>query len=192
MSTLEKIGVLCMLTLAAIAMYHGKQLVQQTAETPAAEVRQSDGSLVLERSATDVGAKAPSKLPTGSKMERKVEVKVRPIGGLKLPANATTSDCPPVTVDLALLRQDDDTRRVVASSPDGRVISGLDIPVDTLASASGKWAAGISLDPIHQTPGIWMDRDWSRLRVGVEINRVRQMVGGVAGTEGRIRIGFAW
>lgn len=41
-------------------------------------------------------------------------------------------DCPPVTVDLSLVRMPDKTRRVVASSPDGVVLSGVDIPVEPL------------------------------------------------------------
>lgn len=39
-------------------------------------------------------------------------------------------DCPPVTVDLSLVRMPDKTRRVVASSPDGTVLTGVDIPLE--------------------------------------------------------------
>ena len=41
--------------------------------------------------------------------------------------------CPPVTVDLSLIRDDKGAYRTIASSPDGQVISGVDIPLAALA-----------------------------------------------------------
>ena len=43
---------------------------------------------------------------------------------------------PPVTVDLSLVREKDGSKRVVASSPDGAIVSGLDIPIETLTLGS--------------------------------------------------------
>src|SRR5262249_11961117 len=37
--------------------------------------------------------------------------------------------CPPAEVDLSLIRSPDKTERVIASSPNGNILSGLDIPV---------------------------------------------------------------
>ena len=51
--------------------------------------------------------------------------------------------------------------------------------------------AGISLDPIHQTPGVWIERDLMRLRVGVEANQVHVKGGGRDG-EFRVRLGWVW
>ena len=38
--------------------------------------------------------------------------------------------CPQVEVDLSLVRMPDQTRRVVASSPNGAVVGGLDVPIE--------------------------------------------------------------
>ncbi len=131
------------------------------AETAAPEVRQKDGSLILERKPEDpkqAAAIAPRKIdiPAGAKIEREVQVTVaqnipgaapgvpnlRGIdsgtgsstpGSLKsnLNANILSPTCPPLHVDLALLRLKDQTQRVVASSPDGTIVGGVDIPLDS-------------------------------------------------------------
>jgi hypothetical protein len=52
---------------------------------------------------------------------------------LKSPLNAnilSPTSCPPLTVDLSLVRLKDQTHRVVASSPDGTIVGGVDIPID--------------------------------------------------------------
>lgn len=43
--------------------------------------------------------------------------------------------CPPVRVDLSLVRMKDKTRRVLASSPDGSVVGGIDVPIESAALA---------------------------------------------------------
>ena len=51
-------------------------------------------------------------------------------------------DCPTVTVDLSLVRMPDQSRRVVASSLDGVVLSGLDIPLEPIQQATAPlWIA---------------------------------------------------
>ncbi|MDE2440165.1 MAG: hypothetical protein KGP14_04000 [Betaproteobacteria bacterium] len=165
-------------------------------ESAAPAVAQADGSVVIERAGPSAPRpKPPHQLPKGSTEERRVSVTVAPLigPGIKLPANATTADCPPLEVDLSLVKMPDETRRVVASSPDGRIVGGLDIPVEPINFvAPRKWSAGLSLDPIHQTPGVWLDRDWSRLRIGVEINQTRVFRGGPTGAEARVRVGVIW
>lgn len=134
------------------------------AETPAVAMRQKDSSLVLER-APDPNAKAPSVIPKGGVLERVVHVTVLPGGPTatsrtnapesiegpnrgalpSTPAMATPAGgCGAVRVDLALVRMPDGSRRVVASSPDGAVLGGVDVPV-TPAEAlrpAPRWAAG--------------------------------------------------
>lgn len=129
-------------------------------EPAAPAVRQKDGSLELERakqgSATPL--KPAGIIPKGGKIEREIRVTIDPngtktdgksgdmAGGSPLPSEIaprgaisqnTTSDlklagprCPQVTVDLSLVRMPDQTRRVVASSPNGTVVGGLDVPID--------------------------------------------------------------
>lgn len=155
-------------------------------ETPAAEVRQPDNSLELAR-APDAKAKPKQIIPKGAKVERVAQVTVQG-PGLKMP-DATTRPCPPVTVDLSLVRLHDETRRVLASSPDGVVLSGIDIPVESAAVPEPKpWAVGISMNPVQQTFGVWIERDVMRLRAGAEINQTRNVFGST-GMEARVRLG---
>ncbi len=99
-------------------------------EPPALAIRQSDGSLVLERN-PDPAVKAPAEIPRGVKLEHvvKVEVQPRPTSNAKVSLGSGIADpCLPTEIDLSLLRNPDTTQRIVASSPDGRIICGLDIP----------------------------------------------------------------
>jgi hypothetical protein len=122
-------------------------------DPPAAAIRQSDGSLILERK-LDPNAKPAQEIPKGSVVERIVYVTVKPrasgvdqlptIGGA-LPvvvAPAVATPCHPVRVDLTLIRQPDQTRRVIVSSLDGDVIGGLDVPVESAPEQirAQKWA----------------------------------------------------
>jgi hypothetical protein len=120
-------------------------------DPPAAAVRQSDGSLIPERK-PDPSAKPAQEIPKGSVVERIVYATIKPksavdplpmIGDVQqavvVPAVATP--CPPVRVDLTLIRQPDQTRRVILSSPDGEVVGGLDVPVDAAPEQRvQKWA----------------------------------------------------
>ena len=103
--------------------------------------RQTDGSLILER-APDANAKPAQQIPAGAKVERIERIVVRPTapstsaaataptngsgqpGAASIPALPSTT-----TVDLTLLRMNDNTERVVASSPDGEIVGGIDVPV---------------------------------------------------------------
>lgn len=88
-----------------------------------------------------------------------------------IPAVASDScDCPPVTVDLSLVRMPDKTRRVVASSPNGQILSGIDIPIESAKiPRSLPWAIGgtYSYDGAHRFGG-FIDRDLGPFHLGVE------------------------
>ena len=119
-----------------------------TVEVALPAQRQTDGSLILER-APDATAKPAQQIPAGAKVERIERIVVRPTvpstsAAVTAPTNGSgqqagviqespTSQppCPPVTVDLTLIRLKDDTQRVVASSPDGTIVGGVDIPVSS-------------------------------------------------------------
>lgn len=158
-----------------------------TPETPAPAVKQADGSTVLER-APDAQAKPAQQVPKGAKVERVVKVKVQ--GGANPQDSA--KPCPAVNVDLSIVRMPDATRRVIASSPDGEILSGLDVPVESAspAPAPKRWAAGVSLNPVRQTVGVWIDRDLARVRVGAEINQTRDF--GLNGIEARVKVGMTF
>jgi hypothetical protein len=145
-------------------------------ETPAPAVREKDGSLELERAPSGLIAGAPTgtkplkpaqEIPRGAKVERIVEVTVDPSknpssgrsgeavsGGMLSPSAGSPSlprvtgaqACPPVTVDLSLIRLKDKTQRVLASSPNGEVVGGIDVPVqDQPIPRIQRWtAAGLA------------------------------------------------
>ncbi len=159
-------------------------------EKPAAEQRQGDGSVVLERR-PDPAAKPKQQTPKKAKLERVAQVTVQPAAA---PAG---EPCPPVSVDMSLVREEDGGRRLLASSPDGTIIGGVDVPVDTAAPPPKtlRWAAGLSWAPSSETAGVWIERDvplfkWAA-RVGVDVNQTR-LDTYETGAEGRIRVGFAF
>lgn len=150
-------------------------------ETYAPETRQADGSLALERKPSAT-AKPKHQVPTGFKVERVIEVTVQPME----PAKAG-EPCPPVQVDLSLVKMPDDSRRVIASSPNGEVISGVDIPVEPVRSQRiPVWAAGVTANPIDKVYGVFLDRDLGPFRLGAELNQVDTD----AGMEFRVKAGI--
>jgi len=141
---------------------------------PSAAVTQADGSVVLEK-APDPKHKPAHAIPKGGKVERDVKVTVNP----DAPPVDTDGDgdieCPPVTVNLSLVRLPDKTKRVVASSPDGEIVGeSLDIPVeDAIPPPIPKlWAAGAAYSTKGEI-GVFVDRDWGWARLGVQANEVK-------------------
>jgi hypothetical protein len=184
-------------------------------ETPAAEQRQPDGSLVLERK-PDAEAKPAHLVPAGAKVERVGRVTVLPAarhrdsdvahGGMASgdAPNSTTNyskfysgdPCPPVTVDWSLVREPDGGRRMLASSPDGTIIGGVDVPIETAAPAKPlRWAAGVSWSPSNETAGVWLERDVplfnKAARIGVDVAQMRH-ADSAAGTNLSVRLGIAF
>ena len=105
-------------------------------EKPLPAVRQADGSLVLERK-PDAQAKPKQTIPKGDKVDRVVHVEVE-----------TLKPVTRVAVDLTVVSEPDGSKRVVASSPDGTVIGGTDIPVTPiLIPKSLPWSAGAVYSP---------------------------------------------
>lgn len=151
-------------------------------ETPAVAQSQPDGSVVLER-APETSAPAPkAKIPRGDRVERQVSVTVKP-----KPTAST------VTVDMSLVRESDGGRRVIASSADGQVVGGLDVPVEPalVVTPARHWAAGASCNvgascQIRQA-GVWIERDLGRVRVGADV--FRQPDGDL---QARVRVGFTF
>lgn len=162
-------------------------------------VVQSDGSTILERTDTQPSVRPPHVVPKGAKVERVVQVKVQPKISTARPSMGDSASngnelsligmSPPATftVDMSLIREKDGSKRVIASSPDGEIVGGLDIPIETLTYKSRVWAAGISVDPVHQVGGVWVERDIGRIRVGAEVgaNRYHDF-------ETRLRVGVTW
>lgn len=165
-------------------------------EPPAPQEQQPDGSLILERRtpAQDQPPPRPAqKTPPKTTPERIVQVRVQP----DHPPPEPGQPCPPVTVDMTLIRDPDGARRVLASSPDGRVVGGIDVPVlpTEIPPAPKRWAAGLSWSPTDRTSGVWVERD-ARIplidldvRLGLDLHQTAGMHTS-AGMGGRLRIGF--
>lgn len=152
-------GVVIGAVLGGVAVHH-VMAPKAVREKPAAEVRQKDGSLVLARQ-TDQHAKPAQQIPKGAHLSRVVKLEIRP----------KDQACPPVHVDLSLVSEDNGSQRVIASSPDGTVVGGMDMPVArAIAAAKGHpWAAGASYGLRKHGIGVWAERDLWRLRFGSEI-----------------------
>ncbi len=142
-------------------------------EPYAPEEVQLDRSRVLERK-PQADVRPPHKIPAGAKLERVVRVSVAP-KELDLTAAADHStECPTLDVDLSLVRLPDDSRRVIASSPNGEIVGGVDIPVESARPYKDlKWAAGLTVNPMEQTFGGFIDRDMGPFRLGAELNQVK-------------------
>lgn len=148
----------------------------------AEQIEQRDGSKILEVKPTAKPSKPPHAVPKGAKEERRVTVVVQPArgpifhdpgistGGDNLPA-VDSCECPPVTVNLSVIRLKDNLRRVQASSPDGTIISGVDVPIDSPKPVKAfPWAVGAtySFDGANRF-GAFVDRDLGPFRLGGEV-----------------------
>lgn len=164
--------------LAAAALVFWPETPTPEVVTAAPQVRQADGSVVAQRAQDPHPAPAPHILPKGSIEERRESVTVAPS------AAAAASGCPPVHVDLSIVRVDGGQRAVV-SSPDGTVIDAKDIPIEAgiMPPAPKPWAAGLSYDTQHAV-GVWLDRDIGRLVVGAAVQRLQD-----GRAEAQIRVG---
>ena len=169
-------------------------------ETYAPEKRQADGSLVLERK-PQPDARPAHEIPKGAKLERVVQVKVKPRNDTPTAATGTPGygpanvlpELPPVTVDLTLVRLPDQTRRVILSSQDGEVVAAEDIPVETARPVrTMRWAAGGLWNPSDRTWGGWLQRDLGPAVVGLDAYQVREpvTVGGGTRWAAQVRLGI--
>ena len=183
------------------------------AEPPAARIIQADGSQILPRR-SDAEAKPAQIIPKGAKVERLVQVVVQPnqpgpawwrpsnsaASALADPPvkDSLTTDrppCPPVRVDLSVVRLADATHRVLVSSPDGTIIDGVDIPVEPAAPEPKtlKWAAGAVYGTTawgDTAKGVFIDRDFALLRTGAELTRNSYALANRQGWELRARFGI--
>lgn len=175
-------------------------------EVAASAVRQGDGSLVLERAPESAPGPAPHALPIGGVEERRVQVIVkyrdRPASGPSSAAGAAPSAshtealpvlsdaaCPPLRVDLSLVRMPDKSRRVVASSPDGEVVGGVDVPIEPPRPEPRpiRWIAGGIYDPANRTAGAFALRALGPFTVGAQVYQTRP-----SGVGAAVMVGVRW
>lgn len=176
-------------------------------EKPASAVRQGDGSLLVARGAAgDVPKSAPHEIPRGGVEERRIHLEVRPRWTTppeRAPDSSappmtegwtSSSSCPPVTVDLSLVRMPDGTRRVVASSPDGDVVGGLDVPLERRPAEPRplRWAAGASYGMVDHSPGAWVTYSRGPFTAGADVFRTPARPPVPASFEARVMAGLRW
>lgn len=157
-------------------------------ETAAPAIRQADKSLVLQRR-PEAKPQPKHELPKGAKLERQIQVTVLPsipMDARKIPGSGSLPEIPdsstgdkvsPITVDLSLVRLGDGTQRVIASSDQGTILTGLDIPVGPPAPTvkTLKNAAGLSYGKNSfggSSSGIVYERDIGPFRLGSEVSQI--------------------
>lgn len=146
--------------LAGLALGYQLWSAAPVVEPPAEAVRQADGSLVLERK-PDAAAKPAHQLPRGSTLERTAQITIAPTPTVDTAGHCA---CEEVTVDLSLVRQPDETRRVVASVEGGTLVRGVDVPVETPAhSRPLRWSIGATRDLMSGRWGGYLARDFDSL-----------------------------
>ena len=152
----------------------GTQDAPVVSTAPMQEVRQVDGSVVLERT-PQAPSKPPHKLPKGKETNRVHAV----IGPRFIDKGLSNSDhidtvCPPVVVDVSTVETTDGTR-VVLSSPDGEV-HGEHIVFPTVPVKTFPWAIGAVISEKMEY-GAFVDRDFGPLRIGAEVMQTNNGLG---------------
>lgn len=142
---------------------------------PQPEIIQHDGSHVA---AVDTSHPAvpPHQIPHGATVEDVVHVTVQP-NPVQPPSQLLGSQhgaqsipvCPPVTVDLSIIKMHDGSRRVVASSQDGTVLSAVQIPAEAeyRQPKTLKWGLGMdyTVTPWGDVKSLVGQRVWGPLVV---------------------------
>lgn len=122
---------------------------------PAPEVRQVDQSLVLEKAIASAPVPRMA-TPKGSKVTRQQTVTVRPA--------SAPAECPDVEVDLDTVTDKEGVTRVVASSPNGLILSGKDTLI-LPSQNKNAWLAGGGI--VGGKPAIAFGKEISPNLVGI-------------------------
>lgn len=110
-------GFIALIAAWGIGYGMGKEKARGVAEPPAAQVRQADASLILQRNPPEKPPELPQ-IPPKAKVMRITTVHL-------LPSDPVTPDRPVETIQLTQI-QTAEGSRVIASSPDGRILGGSD------------------------------------------------------------------
>lgn len=123
-------------------------------ETFAQEIKQKDGSLVLERNPFDKPKKIVA--PDGAEIFRQANFIVNPTSLDKM--NLTVS----------IVKMPDDTLRTIVKTDNGQIIGGTDIPVDSLhRPINYDYTAGFIIG--KDIKGLFLQRDFDRFSFGLDI-----------------------
>jgi hypothetical protein len=173
------------------------KIIQYHADlTPAPAERQSDKSLILER-APDSNAKPAQILPENAKVERVIQVVIQP-RYVDIPLKVVEiNPFTPITIDLTLARMPDGGHRVVASSPDGEILGGVDIPVSVPPVRHYRNTAGISQDVGfggYQATGVFYHYSRGAFIYGgaLKLITLRSVYGTEKGIGCELAVGIRW
>lgn len=173
-------------------LYRGKTTTI-VKEVPAPTIYLPGGTTVLEKRVVKTVTITKEK-PGGSTVLEEGSIVIQP----RPPLEISSSQVPAkITVNFAVLRMVDGSRRVEASSPDGKVIGGVDIVVDLPAPVSAPLlnAAGLVYGTTawgDTAKGAFYDRDWKFIRTGVELTRNTYATVNRSGWEARVKIGVSF
>ncbi len=191
---------------AGLGLGWGLWKPRRIVETPAVEVRNKDSSLTLERR-PDPSARPSHSTPSGV-LERVVRITVKgdsfPVTDtLWLPApkdsvprgtpepiiRTVLVDPPPLEIELSLVREGNQMRRVTASVKGGKVLGGIDIPVESATPLTlPRWAAGATYERESRTYGAFATRDIGPVRILLAADLPRAN----AGVTARVGVGLRW
>lgn len=133
--------------------------------TAAPQVVQADHSVIAERSFTPKPALAPHTIPKGYKETSRASATVAPS------PEAAASGCPPVRLVLSTV-VDGNSRRIIASSPDGEVVAAKDEVIEPIMMPAPALKSAIGLSyGTDRAVGVWAEHDIGRLRLGAEVSK---------------------
>lgn len=162
-------------------VYHKDVSTQKTTEHAADSTRQKDGSLILQK-VVDTIIEPAQIIPKNVFVDRIIKVVVTDTMW-RDPVNVNGElKCPPCTtqVDLTIVKdKKKNERRIIASSPDGTVVAGIDVPYEEIPPVKNPlWTLGISgsYDVINNTKrvGLYVDKTVGPFRLGGELGGWKQ------------------
>lgn len=130
--------------------------VEQPKEVFAQQIKQSDGSIVIERNPYDKAKKIV--MPAGATLLRQQRLVIQPdsIGEIKL--------------DFSLVKMPDKTLRVIAKTDNAKIVTAVDIPVSYMNTATElKWGAGYIYG--KDKHGLFLQRFTETFIFGVDVIR---------------------
>lgn len=150
-------------------------------ETPAPSIRQPDSSLVVARR-PDSTVRPSHIIPKGATPEREIHLAIEPkplivhdtvtlpapaVGPAETITKVDTVQPPPVRMAITDVRVKDGSHRIIASSPDGRVLDSLSIDVPLVNMRPQRvlaWSVGVTRDLLTASWGGVVTRDLGPLR----------------------------
>ena len=165
--------VICFCSGAVAGLFAGYGLYRPDQPQPeryAEQVIQADKSVILEKK-PQANAKPAQQIPKGSKVLRVAKVTIKPEQDHVSDASKKI-DCPPVDLDLTLVTKDDQTS-LIASSKNGEIVGGVDIPVINTKPEPEplKWSIAATYYS-NKAYSARVERDFGPTRVSVEAMKI--------------------